>query len=108
MITPGERRVSRRIARLKFESLEQLWYCDIGVLRPVTIRVGQSAQNQVIGAEIFRAFSFDPLDFELAQVGLDRADHAHCDFVLQLEDVAVGSVITISPQMAAGLRLDEL
>lgn len=83
-------------------------YRDIGILRPVTIRVGQSPQNQIIGTEIFRAFALDPLDFQLAQVGFNRADHTHCDFVLQVEDVAVGSIVTISPQMAAGLRLDEL
>jgi hypothetical protein len=44
----------------------------------------------------------------LAQTRLNRGDHAHRELVLKREDVVERAVVTLRPDVPAGLRLDQL
>lgn len=46
--------------------------------------------------------------FGFSEVGLDRADHVHSDFVLKRENVVKLAVISLNPQMNAGFRVNKL
>src|ERR1700730_6487790 len=68
----------------------------------------QGAQVEIVGVEAVRAFALGALDFGLAQAGLDRADDAQGDLVLQFEDVSARAIVALGPDMRAADRCDQL
>src|SRR6185437_1798012 len=108
VIAPGERRMRLRIAVFDLKRLFQERDRRRRVLGGVAVGIGQRAQHQVVRIEILRALAPDALDLGPPQARLDGADDAHGKLVLQREDVVELAVVTLGPDMGAGLRLDEL
>jgi hypothetical protein len=70
--------------------------------------VGQSAQHEVVGVEIFWPLALDAFDLGRAQTWLDCTDRAQGDLVLQCENVVERTVVVLGPDIRAAYALDEL
>src|SRR5262249_49485849 len=58
--------------------------------------------------EAFGRLSSRPLDLHALERWLDRPDDARCHPILQLEYVLQGTIEAIRPDVAPGIRIDEL
>src|SRR5690348_3207921 len=96
------------IIRLKSERLVEQWNCRRYACWHQFVDVRQRLKHQVIGTQTFRALAFHPLDFDLLQPGLDSADHADRNFILNSKDIFELPIITFAPDLCAALRLDQL
>src|SRR5690242_11729758 len=64
-------------------------------------------EHEIIGIQVIRPLSSDTTNLGLAQVWFDRADQAHGDRVLNLENVVQPTVVTLSPDRHSCLGLDQ-
>ena len=80
----------------------------LAVARHGDLRVGQSAQIQIVSVQIFRTLSLGTLNLGLAQAWLDSADDAQRDLVLKCEDVTERPVISLSPDVSTARRFNKL
>ena len=97
----------QRVVRIDCECALEQRHAERAV-RHSCIRERRRAQHKVVGVEIIGPFALDALNFGLTQARLDRGNHTRRQFVLQREDVVERSVVTIGPDVAPGLRFDEL
>src|SRR6185436_3556457 len=98
----------RGIVRLKRERLLKQWERLLGISGHRNLSVGQSAQIQVIGVQVFRALTLGTLDLRLAEAWLYSRHDAEGDLILEREDVAERAIVSLGPDMGTGRRLDEL
>ncbi len=106
LIAPGCCGMRRGVVRLKRERLVKQWERLLGIAWHRYLSMGQGAQIQVVGVQIFRALTLGTLDLGLAQAWLDCADYAEGDLILELENVAERAIVALGPDMATGRRLD--
>src|SRR6266496_2530404 len=67
-----------------------------------------SLQDEIISIQTVRSFAFDAFDLHASKARLDNADDAHCNLVLESEDIVERPIIALGPDMGASLRLNEL
>src|SRR5437899_10087570 len=68
----------------------------------------QSAQHEIISIQIIGSLSFDPFNLDFPEARLDGADDTHRNLVLNRENVAQQTIITLGPDMAAGVGTYQL
>jgi len=78
----------------------------LSLFRHHGIDVRQRAQHEVVGIETVRPLTLDALDLGLPEARLDRADRAQRDLILECENIIERPVVTLGPDVRAGLGLD--
>ena len=100
--------MSRDIVRVERQRLFQKLDPDRTAVGHAGSGVGQCAKIEVVGIQIVWTLSPGALNLAALQARFDNADHTIGDSVLEVEHVLRISVISVRPEMRAGLGFDEL
>src|SRR5262249_1742892 len=108
IVTEREGRVRGGVVGIELEGPLEIRDREGDVIGHRGVRVGEGAEIEVVGAEILGALPPGALDLGAANARLDDPDDRRGDLVLEVEDVFHDAVVSVGPDMLAGLRIDEL
>src|SRR5271169_3492642 len=108
LMAPGEEGVSGGIVRVPLERVLQKSRSDPGFCRHRRRRMRQSAQIEVVGAEVFGTLSPGAFNLRLLQAWLDHPDHLFGDLILQVKNVLQFSVVSVGPKMRSRFGFEQL
>jgi len=95
LVAKREVAMGEAIIGLEREGAFEQRHCDPRLFRHRRVGVGQRAQHQVVGIEIFRPLALDALDLGVPEARLDGTDRAKRDFILQGENIIERTVIAL-------------
>ena len=108
LVAPGDEPVHDGIIRFQPDRFFQQDKRLVGVFGHRGRYERQCPEKQVVGIEVVGPLAPCTLDFSFAQGWLDGADDAHCQFVLECEDVAQRTIVTVGPDIRRSCGVDVL